>query len=181
MDVFFSFITLFLKGRDSKFEQTPLSSGTPQTLFDNSAHLLKYFRRTNFPSNSSAYSRVSFFIKLKTYRLKKDSCIDLVLRVLPIILEHVFCLITASAKYRFLCCVDFSNKILRSILVMFWLSFNIFRATTVSRLRTAISGIVYFMMIRQAISPKCCEIRHCAKSVRIWSYFGLHFSTFGQE
>ena len=137
------------------------------------------------PLWENAYSRASFFVKLETYRLKKDSCIDLVLRVFPNILEHFFCLMTASAKYHFLCCVDFTSKILRSILVMFWLSFNIFSANTVSRLRTAISGIprqlVYFMLIRQAISPICCEIRHCAKSVRIWSYFGRHFSTFGQE
>ena len=137
------------------------------------------------PLWENAYSRVSFFIKLKSYRLKKDSCIDLVFRVFPNILEHVFCLMTASAKYHFLCCVDFTSKILRSILVMFWLSLNISRANTVSRLWTAISGIprqlVYLLMIRQAISPKCCEMRHCAKSVRIWSYFGLHFSIFGQE
>ena len=137
------------------------------------------------PLWENAYSRVSFFIKLKTYRLKKDSCIGLVLWVLRNILEHVFCLMAASTKYRFLYCVDFTSKILRSILVMFWLSFNIFRTNTVSRLWTAISGIprqlVYLLMIRQAISSKCCEIRHCTKSARIWSYSGQHLSTFGQK
>ena len=110
-----------------------------------------------------------FFHKVEDLQTKKDSCIDLVLWVLPNILGHVFCLMTASAKSHFLCCVWFL------IFVMFWLSFNIFRANTVSQLWTAISGIprqlICLLMIRQAISPKCCEIRHCEKSVRIWSYF----------
>ena len=116
-----------------------------------------------------------FFHKVEDLQTKTDSCIDLVLWVLPNILGQVFCLMTASAKSHFLGCVDFTSQRLCSILVMFWLSFNIFRANTVSRLWTAISGIprqlIYLLMIRQAISPKCCEIRHCAKSVRIWSYF----------
>ena len=43
------------------------------------------------PLWENAYSRVSYFIKLKNYRLKKGFCIDLVLLVLPNILDDCFC------------------------------------------------------------------------------------------
>ena len=58
----------------------------------------------------------------------------------------------------FLCCTELISKMLLSTLAMFWLSLNINRANTVSRLSTAVPGsprhLVDLLLIKQAIRPK---------------------------
>ena len=59
----------------------------------------------------------------------------------------------------FLCCVDLISKMLLSTLALFWLSINISRGNTVSRLLTPLSGsprqLVDLLLIKQVIRPKC--------------------------
>ena len=68
------------------------------------------------------------------------------------LVKHVW-VVTGSAKYYFLSCINLISKMLLSTLVMFWLSLNIFRANTVSRLWTAVSGsfreLVDLLLIKQ--------------------------------
>ena len=64
--------------------------------------------------------------------------------------KHVW-VVTASAKYHFVCWVDLNRKMLPLTLVMLWLFLNIFRANTVNHLWTT-----DLLLIKQVICPKCC-------------------------
>ena len=105
-----------------------------------------------------------FFNKVAGPSLENNSGRNVYLWVCVIFQSHFFAnhvwVVTASAKYHFLCCVDFISKMLFSTLVMFWLSLNILRANTGNRFWTAVSGrprkLIDLLLIKQAIPLKCC-------------------------
>ena len=96
--------------------------------------------------------------------LKKDSTRD-VFQWVCLILQNSFLRNTFGwwllllNTIHFLCCINLTSKALLSTLAIFWLSLNISKANTVSRLWTAVSGsprqLVDFLLIKKAICPKC--------------------------
>ena len=105
-----------------------------------------------------------FFTKVAGLQPKKKSARDVFLWVCLIFLNTFWrstfgwWLLLLNTNH-FLCYVDLISKMLLSSLAMFWLSLNIPRANTVSRLWTAISGssrqLVDLLLINRAIRPKC--------------------------
>ena len=105
-----------------------------------------------------------FLLKLQTERLKKGSTRD-VFQLVCLILQNSFLRnmfgrwLLLPNTIHFLLCIDLTSNMLLSTLAIFWLSLNIFKANTVSRLWTAVSGrprqLVDFLLIKQAIRSKC--------------------------
>ena len=107
---------------------------------------------------------ISFLLKLQTDSLKKDSTRDIFwwncLLFQNSFLRSAFgWWLLLLNTIHFLCCVDLISKMLRSTLAIFWLSLNIFKASTVSHLWAAVSGnprqLVDFLLTKQAIRSKC--------------------------
>ena len=105
-----------------------------------------------------------FLLNLQTERLKKGSTRDF-FQWVCLILQNSFLWnmfgqwLLLPNTIHFLWCIDLTSNMLLSTLAIFWLSLNIFKANTVSRLWTAASGsptqLADFLLIKVAIRPKC--------------------------
>ena len=114
-------------------------------------------------SQKNTYSEVSFLVQLLLHSLKKDFCNGIFLSVCQIFQSTFFAKhfwVTATTKHPFVRYIDLYHKILPSVLVIIWLSLNIFKANSVNRLRTSVcrspTHLSRLPPIKQALHSKCC-------------------------